>query len=138
MHSASGVFAAFVPIFDRVLRGAVRTSSEADTAEPDVYAMSKVIPLLHLGAPQRRASKPRMSLIATSQFEIVLELINRIYDAVADSSRWPGFLEAFLGAIRGRKGSFVLRDSNHENLRSSAGPVGPTKKFEYTLIGTRR
>jgi DNA-binding CsgD family transcriptional regulator len=45
--------------------------------------------------------------------ETVLALIGLIYDSVADASRWPSFLEAFVAAIRGRKATLSLRDSEH-------------------------
>jgi DNA-binding CsgD family transcriptional regulator len=45
--------------------------------------------------------------------DTVLNLIGMIYDSVADASRWPSFLEAFVYAIRGRRATLSLRDSKH-------------------------
>jgi DNA-binding CsgD family transcriptional regulator len=50
---------------------------------------------------------------AQPQTETILALIGLIYDSVADASRWPSFLEAFVSAIRGRKATLSLRDSEH-------------------------
>jgi hypothetical protein len=44
--------------------------------------------------------------------EIIIGLINLIYECVTDSSRWPRFLEAFVHAVRATGGSLALRDTS--------------------------
>src|SRR5579884_902391 len=39
-----------------------------------------------------------------------LDLIGSIYDAVADARRWPAFLESFVHAVGGARGSLALLD----------------------------
>jgi DNA-binding CsgD family transcriptional regulator len=51
--------------------------------------------------------------LTQAQMDTVLTLVGLIYDAVADASRWPAFLEAFVRAIGGRKATLSLRDSKH-------------------------
>lgn len=44
----------------------------------------------------------------------ILELIGLIYDAVADASRWPVFLEAFVRTLDGRQGALSIGDGRWE------------------------
>lgn len=43
--------------------------------------------------------------------EPLLDLVGLIYDAVADASRWPVFLEAFVRAVHASKATLALRDT---------------------------
>ena len=46
----------------------------------------------------------------------VLELVELIYDAVADGSRWPAFLEACVQAIGARRATLVLLDPHGDGV----------------------
>jgi DNA-binding CsgD family transcriptional regulator len=48
--------------------------------------------------------------------EAVMELIDLIYQAVTDDSRWPSFLEAFVRATRSRRAALALRDLDREEF----------------------
>ena len=51
----------------------------------------------------------------------MLELTGLIYDAVADSSRWPAFLKCFVHAIRARQGLLAIRGSNRDEFITFCG-----------------
>jgi DNA-binding CsgD family transcriptional regulator len=46
----------------------------------------------------------------------ILDLTGLIYDALADSSRWRLFLEAFVRAVGGTHGTLALRDANDDRF----------------------
>lgn len=59
-------------------------------------------------AKSRDAAGPR-----GVETDTVLDLLGLIYDAVADASHWPTFLQSFARAIGAPKGLLALRDSKH-------------------------
>jgi len=48
--------------------------------------------------------------------ENILGLVDLIYEAVADASRWQTFLDRFVHAVRARRGTIALMDSHGEHI----------------------
>jgi hypothetical protein len=61
--------------------------------------------------------------------DTILELAGLIYDSVADSSRWPAFLESFLHAV----GAFSIYTG-----RSRCRKLANAKAEVFTVVRTAR
>jgi DNA-binding CsgD family transcriptional regulator/PAS domain-containing protein len=48
--------------------------------------------------------------------DTILKLTSLIYDAVADSSGWQAFLEAFVCAVNAERGTFTIRDVDRDEF----------------------